>query len=101
MRIAPILLLLVLSLGLSACASLGGQPDPSDPTASLRNAEVIQRVQDNGDVIEEYRVAGQLKVVKVTPARGATYYLMDQNGDGFPDEGSQDARVYWKLFDWK
>ena len=99
MRIAPTLLLAV-SLVLAGCASTGGQPDPNDPTANLGNAEVIERVQDNGDVIQEYRVAGQLKVVKVTPVRGATYYLMDQNGDGFPDEASQDAKVYWKLFDW-
>ncbi|HUH89475.1 MAG TPA: DUF2782 domain-containing protein [Lysobacter sp.] len=100
MRIVPTLLPLALSLGLAACASTGGQPDPNDPTANLRNAEVIQHLQDNGDVIEEYRVAGQLRVVKVTPARGPVYYLMDQNGDGFPDESSQDAKVYWKLFDW-
>ena len=99
MRIAPTLLLAV-SLVLAGCASTGGQPDPNDPTANLGNAEVIERVQDNGDVIQEYRVAGQLKVVKVTPVRGATYYPMDQNGDGFPDEASQDAKVYWKLFDW-
>jgi len=99
MRIAPTLLLAV-SLVLAGCASTGGQPDPNDPTANLGNAEVIERVQDNGDVIQEYRVAGQLKVVKVTPVRGATYYLMDQNGDGFPDKASQDAKVYWKLFDW-
>lgn len=99
MRTVPTLLLAA-SLALAGCASTGGQPDPNDPTANLGNAEVIEHVQDNGDVIHEYRVAGQLKVVKVTPVRGATYYLMDQNGDGFPDEASQDAKVYWKLFDW-
>lgn len=99
MRTVPTLLLAA-SLALAGCASTGGQPDPNDPTANLGNAEVIEHVQDNGDVIQEYRVAGQLKVVKVTPARGAAYYLMDQNGDGFPDEASQDAKVYWKLFDW-
>lgn len=93
-------LLLALSLALAGCASTGDQPDPNDPTANLRNAEVIERIQDNGDVIQEYRVNGQLKVVKVTPSRGPTYFLMDENGDGFPDETSKDARVYWKLFDW-
>lgn len=99
MRTVPTLLLAAF-LALAGCASIGGQPDPNDPTANLGNAEVIEHIQDNGDVIQEYRVAGQLKVVKVTPVRGATYYLMDQNGDGFPDEASQDAKVYWKLFDW-
>ncbi|KGM51292.1 hypothetical protein N792_11130 [Lysobacter concretionis Ko07 = DSM 16239] len=100
MRIVPTLLPLALSLGLAACASTGGQPDPNDPTANLRNAEVIQRVQDNGDVIEEYRVAGQLRVVKVTPARGPVYYLIDNDGDGRPDDGAPVSPVYWKLFEW-
>ncbi len=99
MRTVPTLLL-ALSVALAGCASTGVQPDPNDPTADLRNAEVIESVQDNGDVIQEYRVSGQLKVVKVTPKRGASYYLMDDNGDGFPDESSKDAKVYWKLFDW-
>lgn len=100
MRIVPTLLLLALSLGLAACASTGGQPDPDDPIANLRNAEVIQRVMDNGDVIEEYRVAGQLRVVKVTPARGPVYYLIDNDGDGRPDDGAPVSPVYWKLFEW-
>ncbi|QOW19654.1 DUF2782 domain-containing protein [Lysobacter ciconiae] len=99
MRIVPTLLI-ALSLALAGCSTTGAQPDPNDPTANLRNAEVIERVQDNGDVIQEYRVNGQLKVVKVTPRRGPTYYLMDDDGDGFPDEASKDAKVYWKLFDW-
>ncbi len=100
MRSLPALLFALCIGALAGCASTGGQPDPNDPTADLRNAEVIERVQDNGDVIQEYRVGGQLKVVKVTPVRGPTYYLMDDNGDGFPDESSKDGKVYWKLFDW-
>ncbi len=99
MRTVPILLLAV-SLAMAGCASTGGQPDPNDPTANLSNAEVIERVQDNGDVIQEYRVNGQLKVVKVTPKRGPTYYLMDNSADGSPDETAKDGRVHWKLFDW-
>lgn len=98
MRIVPTLLL-ALAFALAGCTTSGGQPDPNDPTVDLRNAEVIESVQDNGDVIQEYRVNGQLKVVKVTPKRGPTYYLMN-DGDGSPDASSTDGRVHWKLFDW-
>ncbi|MGY1425973.1 DUF2782 domain-containing protein [Lysobacter sp. A289] len=98
MRIAPTALMFLLPFALAACATMSATND--DPTAGLVNAEVTQRVETNGDVIEEYRVAGQLKVVKVTPARGPTYYLRDENDDGKPDDGSPVSPVYWELFEW-
>lgn len=97
MRIAPTALMFLLPLVLAACATMDVG---TDPTAGLVNADVTQRVETNGDVVEEYRVAGQLKVVKITPARGPVYYLMDQNDDGKPDDGSPVSPVYWELFEW-
>ena len=38
------------------------------PGVDLTGAQVSTRTQPNGDVIEEFRVAGQLRVVKVTPS---------------------------------
>ncbi len=32
--------------------------------------------------IEEYRIGGKLYMIKVTPAVGAPYYLVDDRGDG-------------------
>ena len=103
MRPATALVLPVL-LSLAACATGGPPPgaitDPAvDPTAGLEDAQVVRRVAPNGDVIEEYRVAGQLRVVKVTPVRGATYYLIDQDRDGQPDDGEA-PMTHWKLFEW-
>ena len=94
--IAPLLLALV------GCASLASQ---NDPAVDLADAQVAVRTEANGDVIEEYRVAGQLRMVKVTPSRGAAYYLMDENGDGRLDHskgaGEKDiSPVYWKLYGW-
>ncbi|MGE8249585.1 MAG: DUF2782 domain-containing protein [Stenotrophomonas bentonitica] len=58
-------------------------------------------VQDNGDTIEEYRVGGQLRMVKVTPSRGAPFYMYDQNGDGRMDSDKDGVSpVYWKLYSW-
>lgn len=84
---------------LSGCATMG----QADPTAGLDNADVARRVLENGDVIEEYRVAGQLRVVKVSQEIGPTYYLIDSNGDGLLDQSEGEgpvSPVYWKLFEW-
>jgi len=40
---------------------------------------IIQRGEDR---IEEYRVKGQLYMIKVTPRHGRPYFLVDHRGDG-------------------
>src|SRR3546814_2065301 len=74
---------LLLATGLlAACAS-----QPMDPTADLPpDAVPTTRTEANGDVITEYRVAGQLRVVRVEPSRGPVYYLYDRNRDGLRSE---------------
>jgi starvation-inducible outer membrane lipoprotein len=67
--IAPLL------LTLAGCASLASQ---NDPAVDLADAQVAVRTEPNGDVIEEYRVAGQLRMVKVTPSRGAATAEVDK-----------------------
>jgi hypothetical protein len=92
-------LLFVLAVALAGCAST---PSATDPTAGLEGADVTRRTVD-GDLVEEYRVQGQLHVVKVTPARGPTYYLVDKNGDGRLDTSEGEGTVspvMWKLFEW-
>ena len=89
------------SLTLSACATVNAGADASDPPTIPENAERTIRTEDNGDVIEEYRVGGLLRIVKVTPARGPTYYMIDDNGDGRMDRGKGDVQpVYYKLYGW-
>ena len=82
----------MLALGLSACASAPEIPE---------GAERQMRTESNGDVIEEFRVGGLLRMVKITPARGVPYYLIDRNGDGRL-EGHHGAipPVYFKLYSW-
>ena len=98
MRVSLAVLLAPVLLALGACASM---PD-EDPIAGLQGADVTTRMVD-GDKVEEYRVQGQLQVVKVTPRRGKTYYLMDKNGDGRLDSSKGEgpvSPVLWKLFQW-
>ena len=91
--IAPLL------LTLAGCASLASQ---NDPAVDLADAQVAVRTEANGDVITEYRVAGQLRMVRVQPSRGPAYYLYDRDGDGALDRDQADdiPQTHWKLFSW-
>lgn len=92
----PLLLLL------SGCASLDGD----SATAGVEipaDAVETTRTESNGDVVSEYRVGGRLAVVKITPVRGPTYYLVDSDGDGRIDrdrDGTRNVPVYFKLYGW-
>lgn len=81
--------LLVLLSGSAYAAEESFAPVPSPPPLpeSVPEAEsglepevVIKKRED--DVIEEYRINGQLYMVKITPSKGAPYYLIDSDGDG-------------------
>ncbi|MFO8025604.1 DUF2782 domain-containing protein [Thiohalophilus sp.] len=41
-------------------------------------------------IIEEVRIKGQLRYVKVTPDKGAPYYFIDTDGDGEVDTRKND-----------
>ena len=94
-----LMLTTLLALALAGCAT--GAGGAGAPPVDVAGAEIAQRTLDNGDVLEEYRVSGQLRMVKVTPARGAPYYLYDRNGDGRMDNDKDGVSpVYWKLYSW-
>ena len=42
----------------------------------------VTRREENGQVIEEYRMRGRLYMQRVTPKHGRAYVLMDHKGDG-------------------
>ena len=81
------------TLLLTTCATT--TPDiPAD-------AVPVTRTEANGDVITEYRVGRQLRVVEVRPARGPAYYLYDRDGDGIVDNaGDNPPQTWFKLFGW-
>ncbi|WP_206862538.1 DUF2782 domain-containing protein [Lysobacter changpingensis] len=94
-----VLFALLLPLTLFGCATMGG----GDPTAGLENPEVRSRTVSGGDTIDEYYVAGQLRVVRITPARGPVYYLVDNNADGILDSSKGEgpiSPVQYKLLTW-
>ncbi|MEO5565465.1 MAG: DUF2782 domain-containing protein [Luteimonas sp.] len=96
----------LLSTGLlAACASNGAAlrtaQDGSDGYAIPDGAVEDVSTASNGDTVHEYRVQGQLRMIKVVPLRGPTYYLLDRNGDGKVNQADGEApAVYYKLFSW-
>jgi len=60
------------------------EPPPPPPGYEL-DASVepqVTIIKRGTDTVEEYRIGGRLYMIKVTPARGAPYYLVDNTGDG-------------------
>jgi hypothetical protein len=92
----PHIFALPLLFALSACATSSARLASTDIPP---DAVAATKVAPNGDEVTEYRVAGQLHVVKVQPKRGPAYYLYDRNSDGKPD-GDNISPVYFKLFEW-
>ncbi|MFT3754874.1 MAG: DUF2782 domain-containing protein [Pseudoxanthomonas sp.] len=98
MNLKPLVFIPLLML--AACASTQTADDGAPPV-DLAGTEVFSHTAENGDVIEEYRAGAELRMVKITPARGPAYYLYDRNGDGKLDaENKQMPQTYWKLFSW-
>jgi len=78
-------------------------PLPEDDRDRLPEPEV-RIIQREDRTIEEYRVNGELRYIKVIPIKGAPYYFVDTNGDGILDRqfNSLDNPPLnqWILFRW-
>jgi len=60
------------------------EPPPPPPGYELDPAlePQVTILKRGTDTVEEYRIGGRLYMVKVTPANGRPYYLIDHKGDG-------------------
>lgn len=59
-------------------------PPPPPEMAAFDAAlepEVVIKKRD-GETVEEFRVSGKLYMIKVTPASGPAYYMVDDTGNG-------------------
>jgi hypothetical protein len=89
-------LILLASALLAACASMGAdQTAPQIPA----NAVETSHTEANGDVVSEYRVGGQVRMIRVQPSRGPAYYLIDKGGR-IESTDANVSPVYFKLFGW-
>jgi len=84
---------LLLALALPAAAQAPGKPaslqpvpEPPPPPAGFDldpSLEPQVTILKRGtDTVEEYRIGGKLYMIKVTPAHGVPYYLLDESGKG-------------------
>jgi hypothetical protein len=87
--------------------SMPEQAETSDAPPQAQDQELqpeVTIIQRDGAAIEEYRVGGQLYMVKITPSKGLPYYLVDSDGDGVLEtrrnELDNPEVVKWRIFSW-
>lgn len=82
---------------------------PTEDTAGSDSRELPQPevniIHKQEMTVEEYRVNGQLRYVKITPKNGPPYYLVDKDGDGqletrFSDLDGVPPINQWLLMEW-
>lgn len=93
---------ITLAVGAGAQTGLGSldlrlHDSDLSPAITVREAE--------NRTLEEFRVNGNLYMVKVTPTVGAPYYLVDQDGSGDMNlhRGGSDTNIQipqWALLSW-
>jgi len=110
-RISLVLLLVTVLPGLASAADTSEfeeLPKPPPLPSAVESGEPIEPevtiIRKEEAVIEEYRVNGNLYMVKITPTVGKPYYLVDHDGDGQltrTDTPYENIRVpQWVLFSW-
>lgn len=79
-------------------------PRESDDSRNIPQPEVT--IIHRKDMrIEEYRINGRLRYVKITPRQGKPYYLVDRDGDGSLEHRHDDLDGVppvneWILMEW-
>jgi hypothetical protein len=102
--------LLPASLLLSGAVGAADAPEPPElPLPEMKvDDEVIEPdvtiIKKEEGTISEYRINGQLYMVKIQPNKGPAYYLIDRDGDGEFDSRSDDPTnisvPQWILLRW-
>ncbi len=100
----PIILIFMLS-GMLAPAIAEDIPVPPQPQPEDETLEPeVTIIESDDKTTYEYRINGRRYMVKIVPAKGPAYYLLDLDGDGEMDtrEGDPSRIVVpqWVLFRW-
>ncbi len=107
-RLLPLLCCLLPAIAVAA----GQEAVPEPPELPLPDVIVdgqviepeVKIIKQEEGTIYEYRINGQLYMVKVQPIKGPAYYLVDRDGDGEFDSRSTDPTnisvPQWILMRW-
>jgi hypothetical protein len=113
MRRVRLLLVLFLMMPLMVLAAETAPPEleplpeiPPPPRSSLEMDGIdepeVTIIKKEGETIEEYRINGELYMMKITPAHGVPYYLQKEDRDGgwskFDGPGDQLIIPKWVIF---
>lgn len=101
MRVKRGILGVTLTIGLCGAALAESEVTPG--TEAGPGVTIIQRGQET---VQEYRVGNQLYMIKITPSKGAPYYLVDIDGDGTLETRRSDldpevVTPQWVLLRWR
>lgn len=102
------------SLAVAQIAPPPPPPPPSGPDVAPRASQPFSAdadlepqvtiVRREAETLEEVRIGGELKFIKVTPRHGRPYYLVpDGNGQTYVRRESLDTSLkvpMWVLFSW-
>lgn len=110
LTVLPLLLLLLTSLAWAEEEMAEVPPPPPMPEEGAysqveEGLEPEVTIKKRGrEVVEEYRINGQLYMIKITPSKGLPYYLVDSDHDGSLEtrRNSLDNPevVRWRIFTW-
>jgi len=103
--IASLIACLNIGAALAQDSPVPPPPLPEEPQQSTDIPEPEVNIIHRKDrTIEEYRVNGVLRYIKITPSQGPAYYMVDTNGDGFVDQRFDDLENphtnQWLLMEW-
>lgn len=85
-------------------------PEPPDAPMPVESGETMEPditiIRKGKETIQEYRINGELYMIKVIPDVGPPYYFIDTDGDGNMDVRGTDLERgininQWKLLEWK
>ncbi|HLA75742.1 MAG TPA: DUF2782 domain-containing protein [Gammaproteobacteria bacterium] len=85
-------------------------PEPPEIPQAVQSGEALEPdvtiIQREQETVQEYRLNGQLYMIKIIPSSGPPYYLIDNDGNGSletrgNDIVSESNIPQWVLFSWK
>lgn len=104
--------LIILLLLLWAHVLYAGPPPETTPEPLVPSPEIdsellepeVTLIEREDQMVYEYRVNGQIYMIKIQPKNGPAYYLLDMDGDGDMDvQGDDPTKIVipqWVFFRW-